>query len=126
MTDKIKASLHQMIADGKTGGVAQQLLEITQYFGDAALEQKAVQIFTAFQAYRQQEGTLPAEEKKQKLEKINAELLELLDQIPAQGQAPMASGQSQRDNKDQNRSFPVGQLILILVIIGVILYLIFS
>jgi uncharacterized membrane protein YukC len=125
VTNKIKEALHQMIADGKTAGVVQQLLEITQYFGDEALESEAALLSAKYAEYSQNATNFPEEKQARELEKINQSLIELLDKVPAQGQEPKASHQIWESSEDQNQ-FPWWKLILILLVIGGILYLIFS
>lgn len=121
VTNKTKEALHQMIADGKTGGVVQQLLEITQYFGDENLEQEANLLASEYDLYRQRASTVSEEQHAKDVEKINQQLIDLINKIPAQGQAPHASHVTV-DGEESQKQFSWWKMILILVIIAGILY----
>ena len=124
MTDKIKEQLHQMVAEGKTAGVVQQLLEITQYFGDDKLEKTAEGLYNDYKALEQNTEDISEEEFAAEVEKINQRVKALLDAVPAQGQAPMAR-RNDSTEADQSRS-SWWKPALIVVIIMILLYLVLS
>lgn len=112
-----------MIADGKTGGVVQQLLEITQYFGDEQLEGKASQLFDDYKRYQESATETSEEAQAQALEKINQKVIALLNAVPAEGQAPKAGLGNEQDL--QNRS-SWWKPVLIVVLVIILLYLVLS
>ena len=125
MTNKTKEALRQMIVDNKTGGVVQQLQEITQYFGDENLEKEAEFLASEYQVYQQKASDFSENELTRELEKINRQLIELIDKIPAQGQAPHAS-HGTHGGAEQQKPFSWWKLILIAAIIAGILYWFYS
>ena len=98
---KLKEQLRALIAQGKTGEVVQQLLEMTSHIGDEGLKKEMALHANRYENFTQKQrtGALSMDEEKVFLAQINTGLLDFIQRLPedivASGNKTIAASQNQ-------------------------------